>query len=64
MGMGMIKHGVREFFVVERNKIFFKVEGLRGRRDVFFVVVREGFLFDWVKDFGGEGSRHVRYDVV
>ena len=53
LGMGMIKHRVREFFVVEGTKIFFKVEGLGGRGNVFFVVVGEGFFLDLMEDFGG-----------
>ena len=53
LGVGMIEHGVGEFFVIKGDEVFFEVKRFRSWGDIFFVVVSKGFFFDWVEDFGG-----------
>ena len=53
LGVGMIQHGVREFFVIKGNEVFFEVKWFGSWGNIFFVVIDKGFFFDQVEDLGG-----------
>ena len=53
LGVSMIEHGIGEFYVIESDEVLFKVEWLKGWRNIFFIVVSERFFLDWVEGFGG-----------